>query len=442
MGQVKVGPALLGAAMLAQLAIPAVTAATDHPALSPVQPLALLDAQEMPPPPDDEPLDQENPAADQPPVDQQPAEQPAPDAEAQIPAGATDTQAPVDDTELGDQGGRPVDQPTVSVPGGSEPVPADASGPGSTVDVTPVPAGPVAAEPVPAGPVDVTVGDSYSQWDSYGYTDSYEQSWPFMYGGSVFVNAGYGPGEANAETGYDSCENRVTNGRAYVGVHCDGGNVVAGFTPPPWAVTATPAAGAGLLGSSGNDDFWSRVTGEGGVVKVPVPGATTAPADAKIVEGRSRERTKTVTITRNGESETVTHSGKNNSTDTPKDSKNGNRNGNDNGKNGNNNNKKKNNKSAGAKADANAGAARGGKDSGDGKSSQDLASDKHGRKHRKHHKPEREQGVAAEQTAGIESGGAFAACVQQSIQHPGVNLHCGDLISTRIGTSLGLNAGK
>ncbi|MFM9108705.1 MAG: hypothetical protein ACKOWF_18615, partial [Chloroflexota bacterium] len=308
MNQAKVGSALLGAALLAQLAAPsapAVSAAADHLVTS-AQPSALLDAQESPPSPDDEPLDQ---PVEQPPADQQPAEQPPAD---QQPAGPPASQAPEDDTELGDQGSRPV---ATAAPGG-EPAPPAVESPVADA----VPAGPVAAEPVPAGPAPVSVGDSYA---SGGISDSYspgylaaEDQWPFSSGGgSVYLNAGYGPGEANAETGYDSCEHQVTNGRAYVGIHCDAGRVVAGFTPPPWA--AAPAPESGLF--NGNDDFWSRVTGEGGIIKVPVPGAADAPDGTTVIEGRSRERTKTVTITRNGVSETVERAGRGNRTGSSSD---------------------------------------------------------------------------------------------------------------------------
>ena len=55
----------------------------------------------------------------------------------------------------------------------------------------------------------------------------------------MFVNAGFGPGEAGQSVGIDTCENRVVNGRAYVGVHCSGGNLVTGFTPPFWATAGT-----------------------------------------------------------------------------------------------------------------------------------------------------------------------------------------------------------
>ncbi len=434
MGQVKVGTALLGAAMLAQLGLPAVSAAVD-PVIVAVRPLSLLDAQETPPVPDDEPLDTEGI-----PGDGAGETTSAPDSE--IPQAAPDTQAPVDDTEPGDQGSRPVEQPAPAPAPAPAPDPAPVAEPAPAAPVAepvPVSTGPVAAEPVPAGPAYAAV-DSYSSGDSYASVETAEATWPFMYGGSVFLNAGYGPGEANAAEGYDSCEIRTTNGRAYVGVHCSDGDLVAGFTPPPWESQTTPVPGSGIANTSGNDDFWSRVTGESGAIRVPVPSATTAAQPATVVEGRSRDRTKTVTVTRNGESETVTRSGRNNSSDTPSDSKNDDKNGKNDGKKNDNNNKNnnKNKKQKTAKQES-------GEKSGDSDKSaeQDLASEKKDRKAHRNHKPAPRRGVIETgQAIAPESPESFSACVQRSIQQPELRLDCSELISADIDAALEHDSGS
>jgi hypothetical protein len=276
-GQATVGKALLGAALLAQLATPAGLAAPAGES-SPVMPVAMLDAQEDPAARDDEEMLDE-PAAE---------------------AAQATTAAPEDDTETLDTQPRPADSPPAPVSA----APAPAAGPVPAPPVEPAPA--AAPAPVAAAPVPAAAADSYG--DSYG--DSYSgPPWPFNTGGSVYVNAGYGPGEANAAAGFNTCKYRVSNGRAYVGVHCSGGDLVSGFTPPPWQTgRVSPFPGALPV----SDDFWSRVSGQGGVVRVPAPAAVTVPEGATVIEGRSRERVKTTTITRNGVSETVTNSGKNN----------------------------------------------------------------------------------------------------------------------------------
>lgn len=138
-------------------------------------------------------------------------------------------------------------------------------------------------------PTDLTVPpiDETAPVDGSTPTDTAptDSAWPATEEGGVFVNGGYGPGEANAADGFDSCKSKVQNGRAYVGVHCAAGKVVVGFVPPAWMTDAT------------------QTDPNANPVPEPQP---TALAQGVNVEGRSRTREKTTTITRNGVSETVT----------------------------------------------------------------------------------------------------------------------------------------
>jgi hypothetical protein len=237
--------------------------------------------------------------------------QPTPTPE---PAAAADgSAAPADDEPL-DQGPPPAaatdDEPLDQGP----PPVAPAAAPAPTSAPVPAPP-PAAAAPTPSPgdpgvPVHPVGGVIYVP-----FTKAYpvKSTWPFDDGGGVFVNAGFGPGEEFGADGFDSCSGQVSNGRAYVGVGCDGADVVAGFTPPPWLADgeATAAQRSVLRPSASSLAPSQSIPISAPTATTPRDDAADADGNTVVKEGRNRTRTRTVTVERDGDAVTQENGGGN-----------------------------------------------------------------------------------------------------------------------------------
>lgn len=242
--------------------------------------------------PDDEPLDGQ--PVDRQPAAQEPAIAPAADAE------NLDQGAPLDDAENLDQG------PVAAAPSGADEELLDQGPPPTTS--APVPAA-AAAAPVPAAPPAASAPAPATEAPvDYGYptggkpvASAPKSTWPFDSGGGVFVNAGFGPSEASAAQGFDSCKQRVSNGRAYVGVNCAGADVVSGFTPPPWQTGTVEAAQTVIRPASALSPSEWQPSSSPGAANPDNAAESTNAGNAVFKEGKSRTRTRTITMDEDGD---------------------------------------------------------------------------------------------------------------------------------------------
>ncbi|MCC6313729.1 MAG: hypothetical protein IT337_06925 [Thermomicrobiales bacterium] len=226
------------------------------------------------------------------------------------------------DVEPLDQGAPP------AAPAAAEPVSAAA----------PAAAAPLASEPVQSGETSAPAEPTTAGL-----------GWPFnkKEGGGVFVNAGFGPGEASSGQGVQTCSVRAVNGRAYSGSGCSGADVVAGFTKEAGIavsdVAATGKTDIGDLAAMGIADVIpnldntssteappsSRSTPSGSGARNSdrttvsrTPGSISNPNDdAIIVTGPSQTTTRTTTRNEDGTTVTDTAQGAKNQTKTPKSDK-------------------------------------------------------------------------------------------------------------------------
>lgn len=237
---------------------------------------------------DDEPLDGE-------PVDLEPvAQDPIDTADEE----ALDQGSPPDDDEDLDQGPAPAASSAIDEePLDQGPPPTTSAPPPAATSTVPVQAAP------PAAPAPVVAPAAIPAEPTGGkpIVSSPKPTWPFDDGGGVFVNAGFGPGEASAEQGFDSCKQRVSNGRAYVGVNCSGADVVSGFTPPPWLVASAEAAQTVIRPASALSLSEWQPGSSPSAANTANAAESTNDGNTVYKEGKSRTRTRTVTINEDGD---------------------------------------------------------------------------------------------------------------------------------------------
>ena len=296
-----------------------------QPAAIGVQPVAQSAAS------DDEPLDaglDEPPATEEPaPNDEEPLDEPVAEPDDEELDEGVGTKPDESDLEPLDRGAPLAAASAPERAPAAEPAPAPAPAAAAAPAPPPAEAAQPAYEPEPTfypeptyDPEPVSNPESTSDPKPTFHPEPAHQPkpasypapvWPFDDGG-VFVNAGFAPNvEFPFTGGFDTCEEQVRLGRAYVGVGCDGADVTVGHLPPPGSerddgpsvvrmpssrsVSSSPARAPVFTLTEAEVEPGARRRGAASTTS-----RTRGDAPTRVVRGESRTTTTTTIVNRDG----------------------------------------------------------------------------------------------------------------------------------------------